>query len=117
MQPTSTGSFGAASGGITPELQAALQRRSTAGATGAVTQGAPGYDPTTQPATPPTAQAPMPPQSAQQSVLPQTAPEQAAPTMPFDPAELKQIVGALTGRLKLLGGIQQAVVGIPPTGG
>lgn len=106
----STGSFGAASGGISPELQAAMQRRPTSGgATSQVTQGAPGFDPTTQPAQAPTNQAPMGGQTAQA-----TMPSQ--PNMPFDPAELKMITGSLTNRLKLLGNIQQTMVGIPPKG-
>jgi len=52
MNPQNTGSFGAATGGLSPELQAALQRRSQPGqgATNALTNTAPTMDPNTQPA-------------------------------------------------------------------
>jgi hypothetical protein len=118
MPPQSQGSFGANAGGMSPELQAAMQRRQTqGGATAQVTQEAPGFNPATQPAQPPTGQAPQPQMGAQP--MGQPTPDQsqqaqpATPNMPYDPAELKMITGALTGRLKLLGGIQQAIVGIP----
>jgi hypothetical protein len=115
MPPQSTGSFGAAAGGISAELAQAIQRRQTqGGATAQVTQGAATYDPTTQPAASPTGQAPQP----QASTVPgQATPDQtqqaATSTLPFDQSELKQIVGALAGRLKVLSGIQQTVVGVP----
>ena len=51
MDPTNTGSFGSATGGMSPELQAAISRRAggnPSGTTGQVTQGSPTFDPTIQ---------------------------------------------------------------------
>lgn len=117
MPPQNMGSFGSPAGGASPELQEAITRRNSNGAqTSQVTQGAPTFNPGTQPAQTPTGQAPQPQMSAQGMPQDPSQVQPAQPNMPFDPAELKQIVGALTGRLKLLGGIQQAVVGIPSGG-
>lgn len=52
MEPNNTGSFGAAAGGISPELQAAIQRRvGQGGVTDQVTQSSPNAQP--MPSTPP----------------------------------------------------------------
>ena len=122
MGPQSTGSFGNPAGGMSPALQEAIQRRSGGqqGPMNAVTQGAPTFDPTTQPAQPPQGQISQPQPQMGAQPMGQPAPDQsqsqAGPATPFDPAELKMITGALTGRLKLIGGIQEALVGIPPKG-
>lgn len=103
-QPTNTGSFGGPAGGISPELAASIQRRQTqGGATSAVTAGAPTFDPTTQPAQPPTGQVPaMPPVGGTPAAsLPQ-------PAIPFESPEAKMIVGSLSTRLKALSKLQGA---------
>jgi len=90
-----TGSFGAAIGGMSPELQAAMQRRPAGAAvppTSQVSNTAPTADPTTQMPLAPTA-------SAATAGAPQGAP---SPTMPFDSSEAKIILSAMGGRLKAL---------------
>lgn len=88
-----TGSFGAAIGGMSPELQAAMQRRQgQGGATAQVSNTAPTMDPTTQPAQPATA----PTASADTA----SAPPPATPGMPFDPSTIKMIVGSFSHVLK-----------------
>lgn len=118
MPPQSTGSFGGNAGGASPELLAAIQRRAGGGggATSQVTQGAPGYDPSTQPAQPPTGQVSQPQMGGSmpsQTMPPDQSQPVATPQMPFDQSEIKQIVGALSGRLKVLSSVQQAVTGVP----
>lgn len=96
-----TGSFGAAAGGISPELQASIQRRAGAqGGTSAVTAGAPTFDPSTQPAQPPTGQ------PASQPVGGAPAPTLDKPQISFESPEAKMIVGSLSTRLKALSKMQ-----------
>ena len=88
-----TGSFGAAIGGMSPELQAAMQRRAGAGAvptSDQVSNTAPTADPSTQMPTAPTA-------SAATAGAPATNPQ-----LPFDSSEAKIILQAMGGRLKAL---------------
>ena len=91
-----TGSFGAAIGGMTPELQAAVQRRAGGSAvapTAQVSNSAPTADPSIQMPTPPTASAATAGAPAQQ------------PNLPFDSSEAKIILQAMSGRLKALSGV------------
>ncbi len=81
-------------GGTSPELQAAMQRRAGAPAT-PVGQGAPTFDPTTQP-TQPSGQVPQATTQAQ----PTATAGQPTP-VPFGPEERKIILGALAGTLKM----------------
>jgi len=96
-----TGSFGSAIGGLTPELQAAMQSRQgnpNAGATSQVSNTAPTSDPSSQV---PPMQGGMPPQAQ----APQQASQQAplSPSgLPFDPSDAKIILGAMGGWLKTL---------------
>lgn len=112
-----TGSFGAAAGGITPELQAAIQRRAGASSM-PVSGGAPTFNPSTQPPQPPTAPAPG---GAPVSNLPQppvgpgaTVPGQTQPALPFDSTESKMILQALSNRLKAGTDVQKAQLGLQP---
>lgn len=92
------GSFGAAAGGVSPELMAALQRRQTGGgATSAVTNGAPTMDPQTQP--------PMPGGAPVSNPAMGAAPQ---PGLPMDSSESSIILKALDSRLKAISKIQGA---------
>jgi hypothetical protein len=107
------GSFGAAAGGMSPELQEAMQRRAggpTAGTSAQVTQGAPGASPM--------------PQGAPQGMPPQGLPPQMGtatgnqgPAIPIDSSEAKIIIQALTTRLKALSGMQAGPPAPTPTQG
>lgn len=112
MNPNNTGNFGAAGGGISPELQAAITSRQTQGApTQAVTQGSANYNPAVQPAQPPTGQAPQ--------MTPMGQPPMPQPTAPSTPTpektETRYIIEALDGRLKSLSKMEQ--MQNDPTGG
>lgn len=98
-----TGSFGAAAGGISPELQAAMQRRGQGGATAAVTQGAPGFDPLVQPAQAPTGAPPMP----MGAVPAQPSAQAPTPALPFDSSEAQLIIKSLDSRLKALSKVDE----------
>ena len=107
-----TGNFGAAAGGISPELQAALSRRqnpgANSGAMGQVTQGAPTFDPSIQPGTPPTGGAPMPGGQPPMPGGDPMAQAPAAPSLPFDASEASVIIKAMDSRLKSLSKLQGA---------
>lgn len=104
-------------GGGTQALQEAMARRQTgqAGATAQQTPASPGFQQMPQS---PTSQAPQPQMGGQpMSQDPtQQAQQPATPQTPYDPAELKIITSALINRQKLLGGLQEALLGIPPKG-
>ena len=92
-----TGSFGAATGGMSPELSEAIQRRAggnQGGTTAQVTQGAPTFDPTTQ----------MPQSATSMSPL-GLPPQQGTPQGDM---ESKIIVNALNSRLKSLSKVQES---------
>lgn len=99
----STGSFGSAAGGMSPELQAAISRR--AGDQGGsplnqVTQGAPTANPQTQAPAP---MAGVPPSGAAQPGLsgsPMPPDQNAQNGVPFGSAEAKMILGSLSNYLK-----------------
>lgn len=94
-----TGSFGAAIGGMTPELQAAVQRRAGTGATTSqVSNTAPTADPSTQ-------VPPVPPIRTQPTASAATAGASPEPSLPFDSAEAKIILQAMSGRLKALSNV------------
>ncbi len=97
-----TGSFGAAGGGISPELQEAIARRQGS-QTQAVTQGSANFKPAIQPATPPPPRAMQMPQGGNMPFNPVSGQPEAtqAPTMgiPQTP-ESQIIIKALDGRLK-----------------
>lgn len=99
-----TGSFGAAAGGMSPELQAAILRRGNqGGATAAVTQGAPGFNPSTQPASPPTGAPPMPLGQQGTPPPPPPAPGQPMPqdaSLPFAGGDAIKVIDALSKFLK-----------------
>lgn len=83
---------------MSPELQAAMQRRSgnpAQGATAQVSQGAPTADPATQTPMQPTASA-------------ATAGAPATASMPFDPGIEKMIVGSLTNHLRSINKLRGA---------
>ena len=104
-----TGSFGAAAGGISPELQAAIQSRGQGGATAAVTQGAPNFNPATQPPAPATGAVPGGAPMGGQPMPPEVQGQEIGPTaagLPFDSGEAKLIIQALTNRLKALSNLQ-----------
>lgn len=91
-----TGSFGAATGGMSPELTEAIQRRAggnQGGATAQVTQSAPTFDPSTQMPSAPTSMSPLglPPQQG----------------TPEGDMESKIIIKALDSRLKSLSKVQE----------
>lgn len=99
-----TGSFGAAAGGISPELHDAISRRGQGGATAAVTQGAPGFNPATQPPAPATGGAPMPtpvptPTPPGASAQPAPAPTDGSP-LPFAGQDAIKVIDALSKFLK-----------------
>ena len=90
------GSFGAAAGGVSPELQAAIQRRPSNGSPmNAVTTSAPTFNPNTQPPTP------------IQSTPNPSQPMQATLSNPETDSETRQIIKALEGRLKTLSKIEE----------
>ena len=107
MDPTNSGSFGVAAGGVSPELQAAIQRRAggnPSGPMGQVTQGAPTFDPSIQ--------------QPQTSPIPAPSVGSSGPTslptggtgmgLPANTPESELIVKALDSRLKALSKIQGA---------
>lgn len=101
-----TGSFGAAAGGVTPELQAAIQRRAggnPSGATGQVTQGSPNYNPTIQPS-----QANSAPAPSGALGSPPFTPSGTGAGLPANVPESELIIKALDSRLKALSKIQGA---------
>jgi len=109
MQPTNTGSFGAAIGGMTPELEAAVSRRGGGAAMqppamSQVSNTAPTFDPTAQ-------GAPIPPM---QGLMGQSTPQ---PTQsmgqPTGSDEAQIILNALSARLKSDSKIKEAQ-SIPP---
>ncbi len=96
-----TGSFGASIGG-SQSIKDALARRGMGGvgATDAVSPTAPGFDPSTQPASPVTAQAPgMAPPA---NTTPQGMPSMTPMGTPAGSDEAGLIVKALSERLKTL---------------
>ena len=94
-QSNNLGSFGAATGGLSPELQAAIQSRAGGvPASSQVTNSAPTANPETQAPNPMTGAPPMPQQTASAS-----APQ---PNLPFDASEAKIILSAMGTRLKAL---------------
>lgn len=112
MNPTNTGSFGAAIGGVSPELQAAMASRQGGASVGApissqVSQAAPTADIQTQAPAAPTASAPMPPMGGSPEMgAPMPAESAPVPQMPFESPEAKMIVGSLGNRLKALSKLQ-----------
>ena len=103
MNPTDTGSFGAAAEGMTPELQAAVQRRAggnPSGPMGQVSNSAPTANPSTQ--MPPSSPAPTP---TAMPATPQSSMGGSA-SLPGGTDEATLIVKALTGRLQALSKIQ-----------
>ena len=105
MEPTNTGSFGAPAGGMSPELQAAVQRRAggnPSGPMGQTTQTAPTNNPQIQ-------QPEVNPTSAPSGVLasPPSLPGAGVGT-PAESPETVLIVKALDSRLKSLSKIQGA---------
>jgi hypothetical protein len=106
MNPNNTGSFGSAAGGVSPELQAAIQRRAggnPSGPMGQVTQGAPTYNPSTQPSN--SAPAPVQGNSGQGLSIPSTG---TGAGLPNESSEAKIIISALRERLKSLSDIQKS---------
>jgi hypothetical protein len=121
VNPQNTGSFGAAIGGISPELQAAIQGRAgnpNAGATQQVSGAAPTSNPTTQVPPPPTVLPQQPGMTNAGSGAigtsltgggeegmgsqPLTNAGQAPATAlaPYDPSNVKTILSAMHGFLK-----------------
>lgn len=98
----SSGGFGAPAGGISPALQAAIQRRPAAPNAGnplnQVTQGAPTFDPNTQVPTSPQ----MPPATPPPGMQTQTP----LSTSMIDPGETKIILQALKSRMDAISRIQ-----------
>lgn len=91
---------------MTPELQAAIQRRaggSNVPATAQVSQSAPTANPAIQAPQPATAAVPGVPQASANAS--QTA---GNPQLPFDSSEAKIILQAMGGRLKALSKMQGA---------
>jgi hypothetical protein len=102
LNPTNTGSFGAAAGGLSPELQAAIQRRAggnPSGPLGQVTQGSPNFNPTTQ--IPNSAPAPL------RHLGSPSMTTGSGAGLPADSSESKLIISALRERLKSLSDIQK----------
>jgi len=101
MQPNNTGSFGSATGGMSPELAAAMQRRAggnPSGPMGQVSQGAPTANPATQV-----------PNSAPASI---NVPSQSSPSgdgmgLPTNTPESQLIIKALDQRLRSLSKVQE----------
>ncbi len=97
------GSFGAATGGVSPELQAAIQRRAggnPSGALGQTTQTAPTYNPTIQ-------QPQVNPAPSGTSGSP-PLPTGAGMGLPAESPESTLIIKALDQRLRSLSKIQGA---------
>lgn len=94
--PVNTGSFGAAAGGMTPELQAAMQRRAGGGnPTAQVTNSAPTANP--QP------QAPQPPMQQPSGPVSSPAPvEPGGGGMTTPTTEASTILKAMSNRLNML---------------
>lgn len=104
--PSNTGSFGSAIGGMSPELAAAVSRRSgsnPSGPMGQVSNSAPTADPTTQMPPPSTG---MPPQAPTGPSMPGLS--QGLPS----PSETEIILKSLDSRLKSLSKVQEANNGI-----
>lgn len=100
----SSGSFGSQAGGVSPALQAAIQRRPGAPNAGnplnQVTQGAPTYDPNTQvPTNPQMSPTAPPPAPGMQTQTPLS-------TSMIDPGETKIILQALKSRMEAISRIQ-----------
>ena len=104
MNPNNTGSFGAAIGGMSPELQAAVQRRAggnPSGTMGQTSNTAPTNNPQTQ--IPPSSPAPNP-----SPPNPVSVGMGGGAGLPSGSDESSLIVKALTGRLQSLSKIQGA---------
>lgn len=93
MNPT--GSFGAAIGGVSPELQAAMSRRQGNPAAGISDQTS-----NTAPTANPQIQAAQPPTGGTNSMTPSTPSPANSSGLPFDSTEAKFIVQTLGNRLK-----------------
>lgn len=102
--PSNTGSFG--NGQMTPELSAAISRRSTNGPMNAVTSGAPTFDPTTQPPTVNPVSAPSGPPVPPPSVS-GSSPTGAGTGLPTGSSEAQLILKTLDSRLKTISKIQE----------
>ena len=105
MQPPSnTGSFGAATGGMSPELQAAVQRRAGGNPSGPMAQvsnSAPTANPATQVPSPTPLTGSPSPTSTVMSATPQVGMAGSA-GLPVESSEAQLILKALAGRLKML---------------
>jgi hypothetical protein len=107
MNPTNTGSFGAAAGGASPELIAAIQRRQTqGGTTGQVTQGSASYNPSIQ--QPQVSGSPSMPSQPTQPQGMSGQPQGMGGGLPAESSESSLIIKALDSRLKSLSKIQGA---------
>ena len=99
-----TGSFGAATGGMTPELQAAISRRAggnPSGPMGQVSNSAPTANPATQvPSSTPLAGSPAPTSIAMGGTSQPGVSGSAG--LPTESDEATLILKALSGRLKML---------------
>lgn len=101
-----SGSFGAATGGLSPELQAAVSRRAGGNPGGPMAQttaSAPTNDPTTQMPPPSTGMAPQAPVGPSMPGLDQGLPS---------PSETELIIKALSNRLSSFSKVQEANNGI-----
>lgn len=97
-----TGSFGAAAGGVSPELQEAIQRRSggnPSGPMGQVTATSPTFDPSTQ-------RPSVAPQNLPQPNAPASQPTEGGLSMGSPESEI--IIKALDSRLKSISKLQGA---------
>jgi len=106
MNPQNLGQFGAAAGGVSPELQAAISRRAggnPSGPLGQTTQTAPTFNPTIQ--QPEVNSVPAPVGGASGS--PPPSPSGTGTGLPMNTPESELIIKALDSRLKSLSKIQE----------
>lgn len=98
-----SGSFGAAAGGMSPELAAAVQRRAgnSSGPMAQVSNSAPTADPTTQVPNPTPLTGSPSPTSTAMSATPQAG-MAGSSGLPVESSEAQLILKALSGRLKML---------------